>query len=69
MKPVKGWGWMLAGGLLSVVFAGMIGWEFPESSLWVIGTLVGFSLVFGGITTLTLAGTARKAAGAAEDAV
>ena len=69
MRPVKGWGWMLAGGLLSVVFAGMVGFELPESSLWVIGTLVGFSLVFGGITTLTLAGTARKAAGVAEDAV
>ena len=69
MKPVKGWGWMLAGGILSVVFAGMIGWEFPESSLWVVGTLVGFSLLFGGFTTITLAGTARKAAGAVEDAV
>jgi uncharacterized membrane protein HdeD (DUF308 family) len=68
MKPVKGWGWMLAGGIVSVVFAGMVGWEFPDSSLWVIGTLVGFSLVFNGFTTITVAGTARKAAGAVEDA-
>ena len=68
MKPVKGWGWMLAGGIVSVVFAGMVGWEFPESSLWVIGTLVVFSLVFNGFTTITVAGTARKAAGAVEDA-
>ena len=46
----------------------MVGWEFPESSLWVIGTLVGFSLIFNGFTTITVAGTARSAAGAVEDA-
>jgi uncharacterized membrane protein HdeD (DUF308 family) len=63
LKPVKGWGWMLAGGISSVVFAMMIGWEFPASSLWVIGTLVGVSLLFAGFTTITLAGAARKAVG------
>ena len=68
MRPVKGWGWMLAGGIVSIVFAGMVGWEFPESSLWVIGTLVGFSLLLNGFTTITVAGTARKTAGAVEDA-
>jgi uncharacterized membrane protein HdeD (DUF308 family) len=63
MKPIQGWGWMLAGGVFSVLFACMIGWQFPASSLWVIGTLVGFSLLFNGFTTITLAGTARKVAG------
>jgi uncharacterized membrane protein HdeD (DUF308 family) len=66
LKPVKGWGWMLAGGVLSIVFAAMIGWGFPASSLWVVGTLVGFSLLSAGFTTITLAGTARKAAGTVE---
>jgi uncharacterized membrane protein HdeD (DUF308 family) len=63
LKPVKGWGWMLAGGVMSLVFAGMVGWEFPASSLWVVGTLVGFSLLSNGFTTITLAGTARNVAG------
>jgi uncharacterized membrane protein HdeD (DUF308 family) len=63
LKPVKGWGWMLAGGIVSIVFAMMIGWEFPASSLWVVGTLVGVSLLFAGFTTITLAGAARKVAG------
>jgi uncharacterized membrane protein HdeD (DUF308 family) len=62
MKPVKGWGWMLAGGIISVLFACMVGWEFPASSLWVVGTLVGFSLIFNGFTTITLAGAARQVA-------
>jgi len=63
LKPVKGWGWMLAGGIVTVVFAGMIGWQFPSSSLWVVGTLVGFSLLTNGFTTVTLAGTARQVVG------
>lgn len=68
MKPVKGWGWMLTGGVFTVLFAGMIGWEFPESSLWVIGTLVGFSLVFNGFTTIKVARTAREVDSEAEEA-
>ena len=68
LRPVSGWGWMLAGGILSIVFAMMIGWQFPASSLWVVGTLVGFSLLSAGFTTITLAGAARRAAGALEKA-
>ena len=69
LKPVNGWGWMLVSGILDLLFSMMIGWQFPASSLWVIGTLVGVSLLFGGFTTITLAGTARKAAGIAEQAL
>lgn len=68
MKPVKGWGWMLAGGVLSIVFAVMVGKQFPESGVWLVGTLVGVSLVFEGFTTLSVAGAARAAAGAAQKA-
>jgi uncharacterized membrane protein HdeD (DUF308 family) len=62
MKPVKGWGWMLAGGILSVVFALMIWGQFPASGLWVIGTLVGLSMVSNGLTTVFVGGAARKVA-------
>jgi len=69
LKPVKGWGWMLTGGIVSIVFACMVGWEFPASSVWVIGTLVGLSLLFNGFTTITLAGTARQVAGDVQKAI
>ena len=62
MKPVKGWGWMLAGGIVSVIFAVMIGRQFPESGVWLVGTLVGVSLLFEGVTTLSVAGAARAGA-------
>jgi uncharacterized membrane protein HdeD (DUF308 family) len=64
IKPVKGWGFMLAGGIFSTLFACTVGWNLAASSLWVIGTLVGFSLLMNGFTTITLAGTARQVAGA-----
>ena len=68
MKPVKGWGWMLAGGIVSVIFAVMIGRQFPESGVWLVGTLVGVSLLFQGFATLSVAGAARAADREAEKA-
>jgi len=68
IRPVNGWGWMLAGGIVSILFACMVGWEFPASSLWVIGTLVGFTMLSNGFATITLAGTARQLVGDAQKA-
>lgn len=65
MKAVTGWGWMLVGGIVSGLFAVMIGWQFPASSLWVIGTLAGVSLISNGFTMVSVASAARKVATAA----
>ncbi len=65
MRPVQGWSWMLVGGLLSVVLAVMVWSGFPMSAEWLVGTLLGVSLVSNGITMFTVAGTARKVAGVA----
>lgn len=60
MRPLPGWGWLLFNGivslLLGVVF--LVGW--PFSSVWLVGVLVGISLIFDGIALLALAtGKAR----------
>jgi uncharacterized membrane protein HdeD (DUF308 family) len=68
MRPVSGWGWMLAGGILSILFATMIWGQFPVSGIWVIGTLVGVSLISNGFTTIFVASAARKVAGIAAGA-
>ena len=68
MKPVGGWGWMMAGGVLSVVLAVMIWRQIPESALWVIGTLIGISLISNGITTIFVAKAAGKVVGAVQGA-
>lgn len=68
MKPVRGWGWMLAGGILSVVCAVVIWRGFPGSSVWVVGTLVGFTLISNGFTMISLAGGVRRVAAVAQAA-
>ncbi len=60
VKPVKGWGWMLFGGILSLVLAGMIIYEWPVSGLWAIGVLVGVRLIFAGWSMIAL-GTVGEA--------
>ena len=61
MKPESGWGWLAFGGGLSILLAIMIWRQFPMSGEWAIGTLVGISLLFSGVTTLTIGRAAKKA--------
>ncbi len=64
MRPDKGWGWLLTGGVLGVLMAVMVWRSFPFSGVWFIGTLVGIQLLFTGMSTLTLGGVARDATSA-----
>lgn len=64
MKPANGWGWMLFGGIISVVLAVMVFEQFPVSAVWLVGTLVGISVLMNGFTTLAVAIAARRLAGA-----
>jgi uncharacterized membrane protein HdeD (DUF308 family) len=64
MRPVPRWGWMLAGGILSVLFALMLWGQFPLSGTWLVGTLVGISLISNGVTMTSVASAARQVASA-----
>lgn len=57
MRPLPGWGWMMANGVLSFLLAAvlLIGW--PFSALWVVGLLIGISLFLDGVTLLILSTT------------
>jgi uncharacterized membrane protein HdeD (DUF308 family) len=46
LKPLRGWGWVLFDGALSIVLAVLILLGWPQSSLAIIGLMTGFSLVF-----------------------
>ena len=61
VKPQSGWGWMLAGGIVSVLLAVMVWRQFPLSGIWLVGTLVGVNLLMTGFSGLMLGGAARKA--------
>jgi len=66
VKPEKGWGWMLFGGIVSIVLAGLIFYEWPFSGVWAVGILVGVKLLFAGFAMIALGsmgrGVARRAA-------
>jgi uncharacterized membrane protein HdeD (DUF308 family) len=49
----KGSGWLFAGGVMSLVFAGIVLYWFPLSAAWTIGLLVGIRLVVKGIEHIT----------------
>ena len=60
-RPEKGWGWLLASGVVSVLLAFMIWRQFPFSGSWAIGTLVGVRLLMSGISFMAI-GSAVKGA-------
>jgi uncharacterized membrane protein HdeD (DUF308 family) len=60
VRPAHGWGWLLFGGIVTVILGILIWTQWPESSLRVIGLLVGINLLFTG-WALTMMGIAVRA--------
>jgi uncharacterized membrane protein HdeD (DUF308 family) len=54
--------WVLLDGIITLILGFMIWNRWPLSSLWVIGTLVGISMVMTGVTRLMMALAVRKLA-------
>lgn len=59
-RPVKGWGWALFSGILSMLFGIMIWNQFPLSGIWAVGILIGVRLFSNGLTLLMLGLAARQ---------
>ncbi|HXJ86682.1 MAG TPA: DUF308 domain-containing protein, partial [Candidatus Binatia bacterium] len=48
VKPIEGWGWFLFDAAASFLIGMLILVQWPSSSVWAIGTLVGASVLLGG---------------------
>jgi uncharacterized membrane protein HdeD (DUF308 family) len=59
--------WMLFDGVVTLILGFMIWNRWPISSLWVIGTLVGVSMIMTGTTRLMMTLAVRKAAASLGD--
>jgi uncharacterized membrane protein HdeD (DUF308 family) len=59
VRDHRGWGWLLASGILSLILGAMIWAQWPYSGLWVIGLFVGIQLLFTGWSMVMLALAAR----------
>jgi uncharacterized membrane protein HdeD (DUF308 family) len=60
LRPRPGSNWMLVDGIITLILAILIWRSWPSSSEWVIGTLVGISMLFSGAARLSLSLAARR---------
>jgi len=68
VKPEKGWGWLLFGGILAILLGVLLMMNWPIGGMWAIGVFIGIELLFSGITVLMFGGTLRDVAKKAEQA-
>lgn len=62
MRSMGGSGWVLVDGIITLLLGLMIYRQWPSSSAWAIGTLVGVSMIISGVTRVMLSLAVRKAA-------
>jgi uncharacterized membrane protein HdeD (DUF308 family) len=60
LRPRHGVGWLLFDAIITLILAIMIWRSWPASSIWVIGTLVGISMLFSGFSRLMLSLAAKR---------
>lgn len=60
LRLLPGSGWLLFDGIVTLVLAVMIWRTWPSSTAWVIGTLVGISMLFSGASRLMISLAARS---------
>lgn len=61
MRPRPGWGWMLVGGVVSMLLGAMIWRQYPLSGAWAMGVLIGVKLFFVGLLMVAAGSAARSA--------
>jgi uncharacterized membrane protein HdeD (DUF308 family) len=59
-RPAGGSGWFLLDGIITLILGGMIWRLWPSSAEWVLGTIVGISIFFSGVTRLMISLAARR---------
>jgi uncharacterized membrane protein HdeD (DUF308 family) len=63
MRSLRGSSWMLVDGIITLLLGLMIYVQWPSSTAWAIGVLVGVSMIMSGISRVMLTLAARKGAG------
>jgi uncharacterized membrane protein HdeD (DUF308 family) len=62
MRPHRGWGWVLVDAIVTILLGILIWIHWPNNTEWVIGTLVGLSIIISGVTRLMVSLAVRKLA-------
>jgi uncharacterized membrane protein HdeD (DUF308 family) len=61
MRSMRGSSWVLIDGVITLLLGLMIYMQWPSSSAWAIGTLVGVSLIISGVTRVFMSLAVRNA--------
>lgn len=61
MRALHGSSWLLIDGIITLILGLMIYLQWPSSSIWAIGTLVGVSLMISGLTRIGMTLAVRRA--------
>jgi uncharacterized membrane protein HdeD (DUF308 family) len=61
LRPQQNWTWVLVDGIITLALGAMIWFQWPFDAPWLIGTLVGASILFTGISRVMLSLNARSA--------
>jgi uncharacterized membrane protein HdeD (DUF308 family) len=61
LRPQQNWTWVLGDGIITLVLGAMIWFQWPFNSPWLLGTLVGASVIFTGVSRVMLSLNARSA--------
>jgi uncharacterized membrane protein HdeD (DUF308 family) len=65
LRPLAGSTWLLFDGIVTLILGVLIWRTWPSSTEWVIGTLVGISMLFSGVSRLGISLAARRVLGEA----
>jgi uncharacterized membrane protein HdeD (DUF308 family) len=60
LRPLGGSGWLVFDGVATLIMSILIWATWPSSSPWVIGTLIGVSMIFSGSSRLAVVSAARR---------
>src|ERR1700727_4108973 len=60
-RSLRGSSWVLIDGIITLLLGLMIYAQWPSSSAWAIGTLVGVSMIFSGVARVMMSWAVRKA--------
>ena len=63
MRSIQGSSWMLIDGIITLLLGLLIYVQWPSSSAWAIGTLVGISMIMSGVSRVMLSLAVRKVTG------
>lgn len=61
LRSQQNWTWVLGDSIITLLLGGMIWFQWPFNAPWLIGTLVGASVLFTGISRVMLSLNAREA--------